>query len=75
MDLGRLPDLIDRLGGMGVGLTITPTLEEGRSFDGSEVVFVTGWKIDYQTLNGNFTASGKTVAAAVDQAFANRNAW
>jgi hypothetical protein len=75
VDLGHLSDLIDRLSGMGVGLTITPLLEDGRSFDSDEIVFVAGWQITYQTVHGTFTATGKTLAAAVDAAFAYPGAW
>jgi hypothetical protein len=76
MDLGRLSDLMDRLSGMGAGLTITPVLDEGTSFGNPDkVAFVAGWEIRFQTLNGTFTAGGETVREAVDAAFANRSAW
>lgn len=81
MELGRLPELMDRLAGMGTGIAISPVLEEGVSFGGPflqprpEVLYVAGWTISYETTRGSFTASGRTVVEAVDAAFANPDAW
>lgn len=79
MNLGRLPELMDRLAGMGSGITITPILEEGIAIGGFEkqdkVLHIAGWTITYETLRGSFTVSGTAIAEAVDAAFANRDAW
>jgi hypothetical protein len=61
MKLGRLPELMDRLAGMGRGIAITPLLEEGIHFGSGKVLYVTGWTITYETTRGSFAVSGKTI--------------
>ncbi len=68
---------MDRLAGMGSGIAITPVLEEGIGTTGlleqpGKTLFVTGWTMTYETTQGTFTVSGKTIPEAVDAAFANR---
>jgi hypothetical protein len=82
MDLGGLPELMDRLAGMGAGITIAPVLEEVsvpiRGLDedaGTRQVFVAAWEITYESPRGRFTVGGKTIPEAVDAAFANPDAW
>ena len=72
MDLGSLPELMDRLAGMGSGITITPVMEEGIAFSyEGPVQFVAGWQITYSCLRGEFTVSGKTIPQAVEAALVN----
>jgi len=81
MDLGELPELMDRLAGMAGEITIAPVLEEGRGIgiggldDTGKVHFVVAWKITYESTRGRFTVTGKTIREAVDAAFANPDAW
>ena len=76
MDLGRLPELMDRLAGFGSGITIAPVMEEGLTIGGLETpetgIFVAGWEISYETPRGGFTVKGRTIPEAVDAALANR---
>jgi hypothetical protein len=75
MDLGRLPELMDRLAGMGSGITITPVMEEGIAFSHKGPVrFVAGWDITCSCLQGTFTVSGKSIPEAVAAAFVNLDA-
>ena len=79
MDLGRLPELMDRLAGFGSGITIAPVMEEVLAFGGPDTpgtgVFVAGWEITYETTQGRFTVSGQSIPEAVEAAFANRASW
>lgn len=79
MDLGRLPELMDRLAGFGASITIAPVMEEGVSIGGLETpeatIFVAGWQISYETPRGSFTVRGHSIPEAVDAAFANRPSW
>lgn len=75
MDLGRLPELMDRLAGVASGIAITPVMEEGIAFSHrGPVKFVAGWEITYSCLRGNFTVSGKSIPEAVEKALANLEA-
>lgn len=79
MDLGRLPELMDRVAAFGSGVTIAPVTEEGPMIGGLETprtaVFVAGWEISYETPEGSFTVRGQSIPEAVDAAFANRASW
>jgi hypothetical protein len=81
MDLGGLPELMDRLAGVGGEITIAPLLEEGRGItiggfdDTGKVRFVAAWQITYESTRGRFTVTGRTIREAVDAAFANSDAW
>jgi hypothetical protein len=79
VDLGRLPSLIEAVGGVGAAVTIRPVLQKTMSSTVSEgpfeVSFVAGWEISFETLNGPFTVSGETVREAVDGALAHPEAW
>ena len=83
MNLGRLPELMQRLVDTGGGVLITPIVEENRgpvigglNTTGDETwAAVTGCEITFHGREGAVTVSGNTVAEAVEAALANPNAW
>jgi hypothetical protein len=79
MDLGRLPELMDRLGVSGRESQSLPLWKRGFTIGGLEstatALFVPGWQISYKTDRGSFTVSGRSIPEAVEAALANRAAW
>jgi hypothetical protein len=66
---------MDHLAGEATGIAIAPIVKKGFAFNGTDVSFVDGWEIRFETLEGSFVYSGQTVVKAVEEAWANSRTW
>jgi hypothetical protein len=78
-DLGRLSVVLGDLAGDGSGIVIEPTYETGPVIGGletgGEASYVAGWQITFHAQGTGRSYRGKTVALAVEEAFADQNSW
>ena len=78
-DLGRLPVLLGDLAGDGSGIVIEPIYETGPVIGGletgGEASYVAGWQITFGSRGNDRSYRGKTVAVAVEEAFADQDSW